>query len=53
MGFCAMEIARSGRFSVTRLDISESFVRIARENPTKAGGTVDFRHGNATEESQG
>jgi len=47
-GFCAIEIARSGQYSVTGLDISESFVRIARENATKAGVVVDFHHGNAS-----
>jgi len=47
-GFCAIEIARAGRFSVTGLDISESFVRIARENARNAGVSVDFRHGNAS-----
>lgn len=47
-GFCAIEIAKSGRYSVTGLDISESFVRIARENAQEAGVAVDFRHGNAS-----
>lgn len=47
-GFCAVEIARSGRYSVTGLDISESFVRIARENARTAGVAVDFRHGNVS-----
>jgi ubiquinone/menaquinone biosynthesis C-methylase UbiE len=47
-GFCAIEIAKSGRYSVTGLDISESFVRIARENAQEAGIAVDFRHGNAS-----
>jgi ubiquinone/menaquinone biosynthesis C-methylase UbiE len=47
-GFCATEIAKVGRYSVTGLDISESFVRIARENATNAGVAVDFRHGNAS-----
>src|ERR1700678_964728 len=47
-GFCAIEIARSGRYRVTGLDISESFVRIAREGATRAGVTVDFRHGDAS-----
>jgi ubiquinone/menaquinone biosynthesis C-methylase UbiE len=47
-GFCAIEIAKTGRHSVTGLDISESFVRIARENARKAGVAVDFRHGNAS-----
>ena len=47
-GFCAIELARSGRFAVTGLDISESFVRIAREQAEAAGVLVDFRHGNAS-----
>jgi ubiquinone/menaquinone biosynthesis C-methylase UbiE len=48
-GFCAIEIAKAGRHSVTGLDISESFVRIARENAREAGVAIDFRHGNASE----
>jgi ubiquinone/menaquinone biosynthesis C-methylase UbiE len=47
-GFCAIEIAKSGRYSVTGLDISRSFVRIARENAARTGVAVDFRHGNAS-----
>jgi ubiquinone/menaquinone biosynthesis C-methylase UbiE len=47
-GFCAIEIARSGRYSVTGLDISRSFVRIARENAARTGVAVDFRHGDAS-----
>jgi ubiquinone/menaquinone biosynthesis C-methylase UbiE len=48
-GFLAIEIARSGRYRVTGLDISESFVRIATEHARQAGVTVDFRHGNASQ----
>jgi ubiquinone/menaquinone biosynthesis C-methylase UbiE len=48
-GFCAIEIAKSRRYTVTGLDISESFVRIARENAREAGVAVDFRHGNASQ----
>jgi ubiquinone/menaquinone biosynthesis C-methylase UbiE len=48
-GFCAMEIAKSGRCSVTGLDISSSFVRIAREYAHRAGVAVDFQLGNASE----
>jgi ubiquinone/menaquinone biosynthesis C-methylase UbiE len=48
-GFCAIEIARSGRHVVTGVDISESFVRMAREHAKKAGVAVDFRHGNASQ----
>jgi len=47
-GFLAIELAKTGRYRVTGLDISESFVRIARENARKVGVTVDFRHGNAS-----
>ena len=47
-GYLAIEIAKSGCHSVTGLDISESFVRIAREHAKKAGVAVDFRHGNAS-----
>src|SRR5262245_35617401 len=46
-GYLAIEVARSGR-KVTTLDISESFVRIARENAARAGVAVDIRHGNAS-----
>jgi ubiquinone/menaquinone biosynthesis C-methylase UbiE len=48
-GFCAIEIARGARYNVTGLDISESFVRIARENARAAGVVVDFQLGNASE----
>jgi len=46
-GYLAIEIARLGRFHVTGLDISRSFVEIARENALQGAVTVDFRHGNA------
>jgi ubiquinone/menaquinone biosynthesis C-methylase UbiE len=48
-GFCAIEIARFGRYTVTGLDISESFVRIAQANAREAGVSVDFRRGNASQ----
>jgi ubiquinone/menaquinone biosynthesis C-methylase UbiE len=48
-GFCAIEIARSGLYQVTGLDISETFVRIAKDNARQAGVAIDFRHGNASE----
>jgi ubiquinone/menaquinone biosynthesis C-methylase UbiE len=48
-GFCAIEIARTGNYDVTGLDISESFVRIARDNAAAAGVAVDFRHANASQ----
>ena len=47
-GYLAVEIAKAGRYTVTGLDISESFVRIARDHASAAGVEVDFRHGNAS-----
>jgi ubiquinone/menaquinone biosynthesis C-methylase UbiE len=47
-GFCAIEIAKAGRYQVTGLDISETFVRIARENAAQESVAVDFRHGDAS-----
>jgi ubiquinone/menaquinone biosynthesis C-methylase UbiE len=47
-GYFAVELAKLGNFQVTGLDISETFVEIARHNAAKAGVSVDFRHGNAS-----
>jgi ubiquinone/menaquinone biosynthesis C-methylase UbiE len=47
-GYLAIELAKRG-YPVTALDISRSFVRIARENATKAGVVIDVRHGNAAQ----
>lgn len=47
-GFFAVELARLGRFRVVGLDISRSFVAIARENARKAGVSVEFQQGNAS-----
>lgn len=44
-GYLAIEIARLGRFSVTGLDISHTFVEIAAEHARQAGVSVDFRLG--------
>jgi ubiquinone/menaquinone biosynthesis C-methylase UbiE len=45
-GYLAIEIAKSGR-EVTALDISKTFVGIARENARRAGVEIDVREGNA------
>jgi len=45
-GFLSIELARRG-FPVTALDISETFVAIARENARREGVPVDFRLGNS------
>jgi ubiquinone/menaquinone biosynthesis C-methylase UbiE len=47
-GYFAIELAKLGNFQITGLDISETFVEIARANAAKAGVGVDFRHGNAS-----
>jgi ubiquinone/menaquinone biosynthesis C-methylase UbiE len=46
-GYLAIELAKRG-YAVTALDISRTFVRIARENAAKIGVTVDVRHGNSS-----
>lgn len=46
-GYLAVELARRG-YAVTALDISQSFVRITRENAATSGVKVDARHGSAS-----
>jgi ubiquinone/menaquinone biosynthesis C-methylase UbiE len=46
-GYLAIELARRG-YRVTALDVSTSFVKIARDNAAAAGVSVDVRHGNAS-----
>jgi ubiquinone/menaquinone biosynthesis C-methylase UbiE len=47
-GYFAIELAKLGDYQIVGLDISETFVEIARENAAKAGVRVDFRRGNAS-----
>jgi ubiquinone/menaquinone biosynthesis C-methylase UbiE len=47
-GYLSIELARLGKYQVTGLDISETFVKIERQNAAKAGVKVDFNHGDAT-----
>ena len=44
-GYLAIEVARLGRFHVTGLDISHTFVEIAGKNAAEAHVSVDFRQG--------
>jgi ubiquinone/menaquinone biosynthesis C-methylase UbiE len=48
-GFFAIELARLGDFKITGLDVSRTFVEIARENARNAGADIDFRLGNASQ----
>jgi ubiquinone/menaquinone biosynthesis C-methylase UbiE len=47
-GFFAVELAKLGSYRITGLDISKSFVDIARRNAKQARVEVDFRQGNAS-----
>src|SRR5437764_6904361 len=47
-GYFAIEMARLGRCRVTGLDISHTFVGIARHNARQAGVSVDFQQGDAS-----
>jgi ubiquinone/menaquinone biosynthesis C-methylase UbiE len=47
-GYFAVELAKLGTYRIVGLDISESLLRIAADNATKAGVDVEFRHGNAS-----
>jgi ubiquinone/menaquinone biosynthesis C-methylase UbiE len=46
-GYLAIELAKRG-YRVTALDISTSFVKIARNNAASAGVSVDVRQGDAS-----
>jgi len=48
-GYFCIELARLGKYQIAGLDISRSFVAMARENAARAGVQVDFRQGNASE----
>jgi ubiquinone/menaquinone biosynthesis C-methylase UbiE len=48
-GFLAIEMARDSRIHVTGLDISRTFVELARKNAAEAGVRADFQLGNASQ----
>ena len=47
-GYFCIELAKLGTYQITGLDISKSFVEIARRNAREAGLKIDFREGNAS-----
>ena len=47
-GYLSIELAKRGQYEVTGLDISKSFVEIAKENAAGESVCVDFRRGNAS-----
>src|SRR5262249_35453455 len=46
-GYLAIELAQLGPYRITGIDVSHSFLRIAREKAVRAGVEVDFREGDA------
>lgn len=46
-GYLAIELAKIGRYEITGLDISKTFVSIATKNAESDGVKVDFREGDA------
>lgn len=46
-GYFAIELAKVGSYQVTGLDISRSFIEIARRNAENARVSVDFQQGDA------
>ncbi len=46
-GYFAIELAKLGSYKITGLDISRTFVEIARSNARDAGVAVKFRQGDA------
>ncbi len=47
-GYFCIELAKLGNYKITGLDISKSFVEIARKNAAEVGLKIDFREGNAS-----
>jgi len=48
-GYFAIELAKLGRYELTGLDISHTFVQIAQKNARSSGVEIDFRQGNASQ----
>ncbi len=48
-GYLSIDLARSGKYQVTGLDISRTFVEIAQTHARQANVPVDFRLGNASD----
>jgi ubiquinone/menaquinone biosynthesis C-methylase UbiE len=47
-GYLAIELAKIGKYQIVGIDISKSFVEIARRKAKEAGVAIDFRDGNAS-----
>jgi ubiquinone/menaquinone biosynthesis C-methylase UbiE len=47
-GYFAIELAKLGNFSITGLDLSHTFVRLATMKAAEAGAKIDFKQGSAS-----
>ncbi|HVC48425.1 MAG TPA: class I SAM-dependent methyltransferase [Terracidiphilus sp.] len=47
-GYFCIELAKRGRYAITGLDISHTFVKMAAEKAREAGVKVEFRQGSAS-----
>lgn len=47
--YLAIEMARLGTYQITGLDLSKTFVEIARKNAADAGVEIEFRQGDAAD----
>jgi ubiquinone/menaquinone biosynthesis C-methylase UbiE len=47
-GYLSIELAKRGHYAVTGLDVSRTFVEIARKNAAEASVGIDFQQGNAS-----
>lgn len=47
-GYFSVALAKLGKFEITGLDVSKTFVEISRKNAKEAGVSVDFQQGNAS-----
>ena len=47
-GYFSIELAKLGSYSITGLDISRTFVKMAAKKAAEAGVKVDFKHGTAS-----
>jgi len=47
-GYFSVALAKLGTFEITGLDVSKTFVEIARKNASEAGVSADFQQGNAS-----
>jgi ubiquinone/menaquinone biosynthesis C-methylase UbiE len=47
-GYLSIELAKSGMYRITGIELSHDFVAIARQNAKRANAEVDFAQGNAS-----